>query len=317
MDGHSDPYSKPPESPSQEKKTNEKVLEDLGKELEDREKDFSNKRDQYKFSMNIWISMAVGGISVLIFIIAFFSLLGLSYPPEGIQTFYKQLASKDFINNQFASILSLSLSLAMVLPIAYTIARNLQTQKRNTELSSLSLQIRHLRSKITIEKQKQILEHKEEKEKKNQQQIEKQKNIEDQRVVNKIKQQLIEKLQSLLEWLKDFEEQYLGEKAIDYEEIEIERTEKFRRTIQDTLKRSSDYDFVEKMYSALSDDKNISSKLENIYPAFRELVIGLELTGKFKRSVFNSITNDIEEVLRSLKEDEETDIDDKEKKNKK
>jgi hypothetical protein len=120
-------------------------------ELEILQQNFFNKRKKYTSNRNILYSIVTLIFSTLIFLLVFF----LFIPPSLLND---QLNSREFLNTIFASSLSLAISAGLVPLIIYIIARNMSIQKHNEELSSLFLQIKHLRNKILIDKQSKNIE---------------------------------------------------------------------------------------------------------------------------------------------------------------
>ena len=126
------------------------------KKLVELEKDFNKKRYEYRSSRNLWYTVAVALTSIGIFIYTFNFLLGQSPSQDIVTTIKSKLLSKQFLNNEFASAISLSAAFALITPILYTIARVMRTQQRNAEISGLNLQIRNIRSRIIQQKQEKI-----------------------------------------------------------------------------------------------------------------------------------------------------------------
>jgi hypothetical protein len=116
-------------------------------ELEILQKNFFNKRKKYTSNRNILYSILTLIFSTLIFLLVFF----LFIPPSLLND---QLNSREFLNTIFASSLSLAISSGLVPLIIYIIARNIAIQKHNEELSLLFLQIKHVRNKILLRKQR-------------------------------------------------------------------------------------------------------------------------------------------------------------------
>lgn len=120
-------------------------------ELEILQKNFFNKRKKYTSNRNILFSIVTLIFSTLIFLLVFFIFI----PPSLLND---QLNSREFLNTIFASSLSLALSAGLVPLIIYIIARNMSIQKHNEELSSLFLQVKHLRNKILLDKQRKNID---------------------------------------------------------------------------------------------------------------------------------------------------------------
>jgi hypothetical protein len=104
----------------------------------------------------LWYSIAVALASIGLFIGILLITLGPFFSTDSVTTIASKLSSKSFLNNEFASAISLSASFALILPIIYSIARLTKTQQRNAEISSLSLRIRDTRSKIVLKRQEEI-----------------------------------------------------------------------------------------------------------------------------------------------------------------
>jgi hypothetical protein len=128
----------------------------MAKSLKELEEDFNKKRFEYRSTLNIWYTVAVALISIGIFFYVFNFFLDQSSSQDIVATISSKLLSKEFLNNEFASAISLSASFALVIPILYTIGRVMRTQKRNAEISNLNLQIRNERSRIIQQKQEEI-----------------------------------------------------------------------------------------------------------------------------------------------------------------
>jgi hypothetical protein len=118
--------------------------------------DFNKKRFEYRSTRNIWYTVAVALTSIGIFIYMINFILGQSSSHDIVTTLRSSLVSKEFINTEFASAISISASFALIIPIMYTIARVMRTQQRNAEISNLNLEIRNIRSRIIQQKQERI-----------------------------------------------------------------------------------------------------------------------------------------------------------------
>jgi len=149
-------------NPFEEKKTSE-INSDPTAPANDAEKlvklkeDFNKKRLEYRSSRNIWYTVAVSLTSIGIFISGFYFILGQSSSHDVVTTIRSNLLSKEFINTELASAISISASFALIIPIIYTIARVMRTQQRNAEISSLNQEIRNVRSRIIQQKQEKFI----------------------------------------------------------------------------------------------------------------------------------------------------------------
>src|SRR5437867_3504765 len=89
------------------------------KSLNELEEDFNKKRFEYRSTLNIWYTVAVALTSIGIFFYMFNFLLGQSSPQDMATTIRSKLISKEFLNNEFASAISLSASFALIIPMIY------------------------------------------------------------------------------------------------------------------------------------------------------------------------------------------------------
>jgi hypothetical protein len=115
------------------------------------EDDFIQKRFEFRSNVSIYYAVAVTIFSVILFGLVFVWLSGSNF-----QTLFEKLSSQDFINREFATILSLSLSIGMIPPIIFAMARLLKTKQRNAELATINLHIHKYNHKILLKRQKEM-----------------------------------------------------------------------------------------------------------------------------------------------------------------
>jgi hypothetical protein len=135
------------ESNSKNVETDYNVLIDL-------ENKFNNKRKEYPPRFKTRQSIAIVATGFGIFTFSFIFIIGLS-SLETLTNVASSLTSKEFLNNEFASSISLSVSLALIPIIIYSIARLVKTQQLNAELSTLNQEIRTVRGRIIEKNQAQ------------------------------------------------------------------------------------------------------------------------------------------------------------------
>jgi hypothetical protein len=129
--------------------TDDEILKNL-------ETEFIGKREEFRSNISIIYAIVVAVLSVVLFAGVFIWLLQPFIANGNFYLLLDKLAYQDFINNQFVTVVSLSLTAGLIPPIIYAMARLLKTKQRNAELASINLDIRHYRNRLMSTRQKEV-----------------------------------------------------------------------------------------------------------------------------------------------------------------